>query len=55
MIYPYSGSCCFVFDARVAFALFLAGLGIVQNERAYSVESSLQGISSSSLLWKRNK
>jgi len=32
-----------------------AGLGFVWNERAYSVESSLQGISSNLLLWKRNE
>jgi len=30
-------------------------LGMVRNERANSVESNLQGISSNSLLWKRNK
>jgi len=32
-----------------------AGLGFVWNELAYLVESSLQGISLNSLLWKRNK
>jgi len=32
-----------------------AGLEFVRNEHAYSVESSLQGISSNSLLWKRNE
>ena len=30
-------------------------VGYFRNERAYSVESKLQGISSNSLLWKRNE
>jgi len=32
-----------------------AGFSFVRNERANSVESSLQGISSNSFLWKQNK
>ena len=58
-----ASSCPGIFSRTLRFyyvappvALFYEGrVGYFRNERAYSVESSLQRISSNSLLWKRNK
>jgi len=41
------------FSEKSVQILLKAGLGLVWKERAYSVESSLQSISSNSFLWKR--